>query len=130
MVQVNDIQGDKLVKEIRQKLGLTQKGLAEMLGVSENTVQNWEYGKPIPKTKHQKLRELAKTRIHQFAGGGEQVNTHGDNINGNNVTVNKTDAEKMLDLLASKEDSLHKSQEQIDRLIAMLEKLTNKLTEQ
>lgn len=129
MRQVSDIQGDKLVKEIRQKLGLTQKRLAEMLGVSENTVQNWEYGKPIPKTKHQKLCELAKTRIHQFAGGGEQVNTHGDNINGNNVTVNKSDAEKMLDLLASKEDSLRKSQEQIDRLISMLEKLTDKLTE-
>lgn len=81
-----------------------------------------------PNTK--KLRELAKTRIHQFAGGGEQLNMHGDNINGNNVTVNGADVEKMIGLLASKEESLHKSQEQIDRLISMLEKLTDKLTGQ
>ena len=124
-----DNQDKNLVKEIRQKLGLTQKSLAEMLGVSENTVQNWEYGKPIPQTKHQKLRELATLRPHQYAGG-EQLNMHGDNINGNNVTVNGADVEKMIGILASKEESLHKSQEQIDRLISMLEKLTDKLTEQ
>ena len=116
------------IKEIRTKLSVTQEELAKMLGVSVRTVQNWESGAKIPESKHAILRDLV-VRPHRYAGG-EQVNTHGDNINGNNVTVNKTDAEKMLDLLASKEDSLRKSQEQIDRLIAMLEKLTNKLTEQ
>lgn len=29
-----------------------------MVGVSEKTVQNWEYGKPIPTTKHQILRTI------------------------------------------------------------------------
>ena len=29
-----------------------------MVGVSEKTVQNWEYGKPIPTTKHQILRAI------------------------------------------------------------------------
>ena len=29
-----------------------------MIGVSEKTVQNWEYGKPIPTTKHQILQSL------------------------------------------------------------------------
>ena len=123
-----DKEENNIVRDVRTKLGVTQKELAMMLEVSEKTIQNWEYGRPIPPIKHQKLRSLLISP-HQYAGGGEQMNMHGDNINGNNVTVNKTDTEKMLDLLTSKEASLHKSQEQIDRLISMLEKLTDKLTE-
>ena len=46
------------IKDLRLKLGVTQRKLAEMVGVSENTVQNWEYGKPIPTTKHQILRAI------------------------------------------------------------------------
>lgn len=33
------------IKDLRLKLGVTQRELAEMVGVSEKTVQNWEYGK-------------------------------------------------------------------------------------
>ena len=47
-----------IVQKIRKKYGYTQKRLAELIGVSEKTVQNWEYGKAIPKTKHQILREM------------------------------------------------------------------------
>ena len=46
------------IRELRQRLGVTQKELAQMVGVSENTVQNWEYGRKIPATKHQILRTL------------------------------------------------------------------------
>ena len=46
------------IKDLRLKLGVTQRKLAEMVGVSEKTVQNWEYGKPIPTTKHQILRAI------------------------------------------------------------------------
>lgn len=46
------------IKDLRLKLGITQRELAEMVGVSEKTVQNWEYGKPIPTTKHQILRTI------------------------------------------------------------------------
>ncbi len=53
------------IKDLRLKLGVTQRELAEMVGVSEKTVQNWEYGKPIPTTKHQILRAI------QSGGGGE-----------------------------------------------------------
>lgn len=48
------------IRELRQILGVTQKELARMVGVSENTVQNWEYGRKIPATKHQILRTLMK----------------------------------------------------------------------
>lgn len=46
------------IKDLRLKIGATQRELAEMVGVSEKTVQNWEYGKPIPTTKHQILRAI------------------------------------------------------------------------
>lgn len=39
----------KLVREIRTDLGLTQKGLADALFVSESAVQKWETGKNTPR---------------------------------------------------------------------------------
>ncbi len=47
------------MKQRREKLGLTQAQLAELLGVKENTVYRWESGRlPISKTV-----ELALERI-------------------------------------------------------------------
>lgn len=45
-------------KEIRQKLGLTQKEMAEKLGVSINTIQNYEKGGVIPASKNKILGSL------------------------------------------------------------------------
>jgi putative transcriptional regulator len=36
------------VKAIRKKLQVTQEELAHMIGVSENTIQNWEQGRRKP----------------------------------------------------------------------------------
>lgn len=51
------------LKELRKKCGLTQAELAEKVGVSENTIQNWESGKIIPKGENLNnyLRELRIT---------------------------------------------------------------------
>lgn len=53
---------DSLIKieKLRRKLQLTQEELAEKLGVSTRTIQNWEAGKVIPKTKHTILLSLTK----------------------------------------------------------------------
>lgn len=40
------------IKEKRKKLGLTQKQLAELVGVSTQTINGYENGKEIPFTKH------------------------------------------------------------------------------
>ena len=37
------------LKELRNRVGLTQLELSEKVGVSENTIQNWESGKTCPK---------------------------------------------------------------------------------
>lgn len=108
------------IKKIREELNVSQEKLAEMLGVHPRTVQNWESGTTIPKAKHAILRELV-LKQQKYAGGAEQ-----SNINGDNVTVNKTNTERLLDLLASKEQSLAKAQEHIDKLLVIIDRLTTK----
>lgn len=49
---------DLNIKEIRKNLGVSQTKLAEILGVHLKTVQNWEAGKVIPKTKYGILQSL------------------------------------------------------------------------
>ncbi len=46
------------IKEKRKKLGLTQKKLAELVGVSTQTINGYENGKEIPSTKYQILEKI------------------------------------------------------------------------
>lgn len=116
---MNDID----VKNLRVKLGLTQKELAEKLGVSSNTVQNWEYGKKIPATKYQILCEMTPKEQQYYGGEVDQSNVNGDNIQGNYVTVNKY-VEELMERLKSRDEALMKAQEQMDRLLAIIDNLT------
>lgn len=111
------------IKKIREQLNVSQERLAKMLGVHPRTVQNWESGTTIPKAKHAILRELV-LKSQKIRRGAEQSNINGDNINGNNVTVNKTDTERLMELLESKEQSLAKAQEHIDKLLVIIDRLT------
>ena len=36
------------IKQTRQELGMTQAQLGDAIGVSERTIQNWEWGKTSP----------------------------------------------------------------------------------
>jgi hypothetical protein len=49
---------DLNISELRKKLGISQKKLAETLGVHVRTVQNWEAGGEIPQSKHTILRTI------------------------------------------------------------------------
>lgn len=40
-----------LLKEIRNNAGLTQKGMAKKINVSQKTVSTWELGKRTPRIK-------------------------------------------------------------------------------
>ena len=104
-------------------MGISQEQLAEMVGVHPRTVQNWESGSTIPKSKHAILRDLV-VKPQRYAGGGEQTNVNGNNINGNNVTVNPADMDKLLEILSMKEASLVKAQEHIDKLLEIIGNLT------
>lgn len=109
------------VKEIIEKMGVSQEKFAKLLGVSARTIQNWEAGGVIPKTKQGILHEMS-IRPQMFFGG-EQQNVNGNNIAGGSVTVHQTETEKLFELLASKEVSLAKAQEHIGRLLSIIEKM-------
>jgi DNA-binding XRE family transcriptional regulator len=47
----------ELVK-MRESLGLTQKDIADELGVTEQTVRNWEHGRSIPKLTIPQVKRL------------------------------------------------------------------------
>jgi transcriptional regulator with XRE-family HTH domain len=46
------------IKEKREKLGLTQEQLAKKVGVSKNTILNYEKGKVIPDSKRELLEQI------------------------------------------------------------------------
>ena len=62
-----------IVKETAKALGITQKELAEKIGVSDGTIRNWSAGKEIPiwaiksmelLLSHQKQQEVINTLKH------------------------------------------------------------------
>ena len=110
------------IKKIRTDLGLTQVEFAKRLGISMRTVQNWESGGAIPESKREILRGLMPQQY--YGGNVEQANVMGDNIKNAADVAMQSEFSKMLDLLASKELSLQKAQEHIDRLLVIIDNLT------
>ncbi|NET36887.1 MAG: helix-turn-helix transcriptional regulator [Cyanothece sp. SIO1E1] len=45
---------------LREKLGLTQKQVAEAVGVTEQTIRNWEHGKVVPKLSVPQMKRLCE----------------------------------------------------------------------
>lgn len=50
------------IKKIRSEFGFTQKSFADEIGVSINTVQNWEAGKTIPNTKLKAIEAIVEQK--------------------------------------------------------------------
>jgi succinate dehydrogenase flavin-adding protein (antitoxin of CptAB toxin-antitoxin module) len=108
---------------------------AEIMGENPNTTSNWtsgnrKIGKSVLDKVLMKFPQISPTWL--LTGEGEMIhsvnqnNIDGDNIQGYNVTVSKTETEKFLDLLKIKDEQLNKSQIQIDKLIGIIERLNNK----
>ena len=52
------------IKETRKKRGLTQKQLAELLGVKQQNISDWERGERSPSIKNlKKLAEILNCQI-------------------------------------------------------------------
>lgn len=73
------------IRERREKLGLTQKELADMIGSSRETVINYEKGRPIPKSKLDILkRVLAEDSEYAKPIKGQEIVKIGDNFENKN----------------------------------------------
>jgi len=109
-------------------LGMGQNAFEKKVGISNGYINNVKnsIGSEIISKISAAYPELDTSWL--LSGEGEmlktvvnQNNVEGDNIQGHNVTVNKSQTDKFLDLLKTKDDQFNKSQEQIDRLIGLLE---------
>lgn len=121
---------EDLIRRIKFIYKLNQGEIAAKIGVKSTYLSDTLNGRAeFNDTLKSKIYETfsdikAELSSRQYAGGAEQSNINGDNINGNNVTVNKTDTERLMELLASKEQSLAKAQEHIDKLLVIIDRLT------
>ena len=55
----------KGLKERRQKLGLTRRQLALLLGVTESSVYNWETGKASIKPERKAALEIIEAKFNE-----------------------------------------------------------------
>lgn len=122
--------GEKLRAYFEEK-GITQEELAARLGVSQpyvNALLNDK--KSFGKKQAQKWNELFGLSVNWLLTGlGDmhsdsivQNNQNGDNIHGHSVTVNKTEKD-YIEIIKTQAEQLSKSQEQIDRLLSIIEKM-------
>jgi len=129
------------VKENREKLGLTQEKLGELIGVSKNTVYNYENGGVIPKAKIPILEFVfKKNKINSLTTKDHIINNGDNNVNvqaSKNIKVNepckdfadmlKTAQDqqtKLMEQLSESQKHLSESQKQVSKLIEII---SNKL---
>lgn len=127
---------DLELKDLRRKLDLTQVQLAQLIGVDVKTIQNWESGRKIPRSKDGILRSLL-TKPHIVFGGQHVQN--GDAVNGDKIiertvekeTIEETapessglDASRLVGLLEAKQKSLDNLIAQQARLLTIIENLS------
>ena len=103
------------VRQLRHALGLSQTALADELGVSTATIQNYEKGRPIPKTMLNRLCNL---------GGSSFVQTGIGNHNTQNGAL-PSDVSELMDLVNKQQDTINRQQDTIDKLISLLDRLNN-----
>lgn len=82
------------VKTLRGLLGLTQQELAEKLGVSFRTIQNYEAGGVIPPAKRKLLSGMLNEIRGNISRNTGSVNT--GNIGGHNITVADSAVKKII----------------------------------
>lgn len=116
--------GEKLSAFFKEK-DITQEEIAAQLGVSQSYVNALlNDKKAFGKKQAQKWNELFGLSVNWLLtgegnitnNGVTQSNQNGDNINGHSVTVNKTETDSFIELLKKKD-------EQIDRLLSIIENM-------
>ena len=122
---------EKKLKEFFKEKNITQVQIADMTGVNQSYIaallnNTKQFGK---KTAQKWGDTFGISPNWLLTGDGEmmkpsifQNNQNGDNINGQSVTVNKTETDKLLEALNACHELLRKKDEQIDRLLTLLER--------
>lgn len=122
------------IRKLRERRGLTQQELADRCGVTLRTVQNWEGGRHIPDSTLIILELLGITEdsMKNISSSAKDNAVSVSAAEGSQVSVEsptKTETEKFISMLQKQQEliieqsrSMAKRDEQIDRLISLLEK--------
>ncbi len=57
---MDELQKESILVLLRKELDLTQRDIAEALGVTEQTVRNWEQGKAVPRLTIPQMKVLCR----------------------------------------------------------------------
>lgn len=113
----------RIIEFIKYK-GISQSKFEKTVGLSNGFINNISKGIGADKLHRIICNFPELNQEWLLTGSGDMVSSHisqenvnGDNIQGNNVTVHKSETDKFLDLLKKKD-------EQIDRLLTIIEKVT------
>lgn len=96
------------IKEIREKLGLTQQEFAQNIGVHYKTVQNWEAGRHIPESK--------KAILSKFIDNNSLLQS-------NKVNEEEDNLRTLIEILRT---TLTEKDRQIGRLLSIIEQMNKK----
>lgn len=112
------------IEKLRNLLDLTQEAFAAKLGVSARTIQNWEAGKVVPKSKITILSQMAAKFPNESFSMFEATDSPGAGY-GNEVGISSEDLKRVLDEISSQREDfmaeLERKDSQIDRLLSLLE---------
>lgn len=120
------------VKKIREKYGITQSQLADKLGITLRTVQNWENGKVIPPAMLKLLESIdigetvssvnfSDNGMSVAAGKGSQVTLNPDTERFFSTLEKQQEImSRQLEEMAAMRKQAQKKDEQIDVLLDML----------
>ncbi|MBQ3679759.1 MAG: helix-turn-helix transcriptional regulator [Paludibacteraceae bacterium] len=108
------------VKELRLKLGCTQKQIAKAVGVSLRSVQGWENSGIVPAKKIARLKKIEEEPEKYIE---PDKNDNAQDANGFVIAEKMIEQlNRQLDELVQFRQLLQKKDEQIDVLISMLKK--------
>lgn len=113
----------KEIKEKRKELGLTQKALAELAGVSYQTINGYENGKEIPTTKNQIFERIFDTNSSNLIKEPfeKYQKTTGHDLKINQIEERIREHEKIIKLSVDNKDIIEHNKEMIKLLKTQIE---------
>ncbi|MCI7654420.1 MAG: helix-turn-helix domain-containing protein [Bacteroidales bacterium] len=109
------------VKGIRTKIGLTQKELAEKIGITQRAVQKWEAGGVVPESKKKMLLSLLPTEdeLNSYHING----SHSSQAVGTGATaVNGEGVKECLEIIRKQQESISKLVDTVNSLTKIIGK--------
>lgn len=113
------------VKRLRELMNLTQEQFASKMAVTLRTVQNWEAGKRVPKSKIAMLMSFAEKFPEEHFSVFTAMDSPGAGMGNDVEGISSADLKRILDQMESQRKDymkqLSKRDAQIDNLIALLQ---------